>query len=125
MIDRERLVNTFVELAKIDSPSGEEEAVAVQLVARLESLGLTVARDDYGNVIAGDGGEDPVLLSAHMDTVEPGRGVKRALRATASARRDDHSWGRLQGGRRRDPGGTGVHQGGRRAAHSIPGGLHP
>ena len=79
MIDRERLVNTFVELAKIDSPSGEEEAVAVELVARLESLGLTVARDDYGNVIGSDGGEGPVLLSAHMDTVEPGRGIKPSV----------------------------------------------
>ncbi len=79
MIDRERLVNTFVELAKMDSPSGEEEAVAVELVARLESLGLTVARDDYGNVIGSDGGEGPVLLSAHMDTVEPGRGIKPSV----------------------------------------------
>ena len=75
MIDRDRLVKTFCDLVRIDSPSGEEEAVAVDLVGRLEALGLTVARDPYGNVIAREEGDDPILLSAHMDTVEPGRGV--------------------------------------------------
>ena len=76
MINRDRLVRTFTDLARIDSPSGEEEAMAVELTGRLESLGLTVARDSYGNLIAGDGGDDPIMLSAHMDTVEPGRGIK-------------------------------------------------
>ena len=76
MINRDRLVKTFSELASIDSPSGEEEAVAAELTRRLEALGLIVIRDSYGNLIAGDGGENPIMLSAHMDTVEPGRGVK-------------------------------------------------
>lgn len=76
MIDRDRLVATFCDLARVDSPSGEEEEVAVELVARLEALGLRAFRDGYGNVIATDGGEEPLLLSAHMDTVEPGRGVR-------------------------------------------------
>ena len=76
MINRERLVKTFCDLVQIDSPSGEEEEMAVDLQRRLEALGLTAARDDYGNLIASDGGDDPLLLSAHMDTVEPGRGIK-------------------------------------------------
>ena len=76
MINRERLVQTFCDLVSIDSPSGEEEEVAAELTRRLEALGLAVSRDDYGNLIAGDGGREPVLLSAHMDTVEPGRGIK-------------------------------------------------
>ena len=79
MINRERLVKTFIELASTDSPSGEEEEVAVGLVNRLEGLGLNVMRDDYGNVIATDGRENPVMLSAHMDTVEPGRGIKPSV----------------------------------------------
>ena len=81
MISRERVVETFCDLARIDSPSGEEEAVAQFLIARLEKLGLTVARDAYGNVIANDGGDGgaPLILSAHMDTVEPGRGVKPSV----------------------------------------------
>jgi tripeptide aminopeptidase len=35
-----------------------------------------VARDAHGNVIASEEGGQPLLLSAHMDTVEPGRGIK-------------------------------------------------
>lgn len=76
MIDRDRLVKTFCELVRIDSPSGEEDAAAVDLMERLRALGFSPFRDDYGNVIAGDGGPDPLLLSAHLDTVEPGRGIE-------------------------------------------------
>ncbi len=79
MIRRDRIVETFCELVKIDSPSGEEEAVAQVLVAKLEGMGLSVVRDDYGNVVATDGGDDPIILSAHMDTVEPGRGVEPSV----------------------------------------------
>jgi tripeptide aminopeptidase len=76
MISRDRLVKTFCDLASIDSPSGEEEEVAGYVTGRLEALGLTVVRDGYGNVIASDGGDNPIMLSAHMDTVEPGRGIE-------------------------------------------------
>ena len=76
MINRDRLVKTFTDLVQIDSPSGEEEAMAEELTRRLEGFGLTVNRDSYGNLVASDGRPDPLLLSAHMDTVEPGRGVK-------------------------------------------------
>ena len=79
MIDRDRLVKTFTDLVRIDSPSGEEAAIADVLTDRLTNLGFTVSRDAYGNVIAGEPGDDPVLLSAHMDTVEPGRGVNPIL----------------------------------------------
>ena len=79
MINRERLVSTFIELVKIDSPSHHEDEIAEDLVRRLKDLRLDVQTDSYGNIIAGDGGEDPLLLSAHMDTVEPGRGVKPSI----------------------------------------------
>lgn len=79
MINRDRLVKTFMDLVQIDSPSGEEEAMAQEMQRRLESFGLKVVRDDYGNLIANDGGENPLLLSAHLDTVEPGRGIKPSL----------------------------------------------
>ena len=80
MIDRDRLVKTFCELASIDSPSGEEAEVAAELQRRLEALGLTVYIDDYGNVIANEGRESSLLISAHMDTVEPGRGIRPLVR---------------------------------------------
>ncbi len=76
MIEQERLVNSFCELVKIDSPSDEEEEVAQYLTGKLERLGFTVERDAHGNLIASEEGADPLMLSAHMDTVEPGRGIK-------------------------------------------------
>ena len=76
MVNRERLVQTFCDLVRIDSPSGEEEAMAQELTRRLQALGLTVQRDAHGNVIASDDGDALLLLSTHMDTVEPGRGIR-------------------------------------------------
>ena len=76
MIDPERLVNSFCEMVRIDSPSDEEEEVAKHLTEKLTLLGFRVQRDAHGNVIASEDGDDPLLLSAHMDTVEPGRGIK-------------------------------------------------
>ena len=76
MINQERLVKTFCDMVRIDSPSGEEEAMSQDLSQRLAALGFTVVRDHHGNVIASEEGEGPLMLSAHMDTVEPGRGIK-------------------------------------------------
>ena len=76
MIDSDRLVESFCEMVKIDSPSGEEDDMAMYLETKLTSLGFHIERDDYGNLIANNGKErNPILLSAHMDTVEPGRGI--------------------------------------------------
>ena len=76
MINQERLVNAFCELVKIDSPSDEEEDVARYLTDQLAALGFNVARDAHGNLIASEDGDNPLMLSAHMDTVEPGRSIK-------------------------------------------------
>jgi tripeptide aminopeptidase len=80
MISANRLVSTFLDLVQIDSPSGEEEKIARHLIAKLKSLGLLVVRDKTGNVIgrlAGVG--QPILLSAHIDTVGPGQEVKPVI----------------------------------------------
>ena len=75
MVDQERLVNSLCDLVRIDSPSGLEEDVSKHLEERLRKLNFQVQRDAHGNVIASEPGDDPLLLSAHMDTVEPGRGI--------------------------------------------------
>jgi tripeptide aminopeptidase len=80
MIKQERLVGSFCDLVRIDSPSDEEEEVALHLTDRLSRLGFSVARDAHGNVIASEDGENPLLLSAHMDTVEPGRGIEPIIK---------------------------------------------
>jgi tripeptide aminopeptidase len=76
MINQDRIVQTLVDLIKIDSPSGEEDAIVEELKLRLEALGANVVTDDFGNLIATMEGEgEPLILSAHLDTVEPGRGI--------------------------------------------------
>ena len=80
MADRERLVRTLMDLIRIDSPTGEEDAIDREVSARLKALGCDVKHDSFNNVIATLPGQgDPVMLSAHLDTVEPGRGINPIL----------------------------------------------
>lgn len=77
MINEKRLVKTFIELVKIDSPSGEEDNMAKEMGKRLKALGGQVTSDSFGNVIAKfEGVGEPLMLNAHLDTVEPGKGIK-------------------------------------------------
>ena len=87
MIDRERLTQTFSRLVRIDSVSKEEKAISEVLCRILTSMEADVAQDDTGEKIGGQTGNivatfkgnvtvPPMILNAHMDTVEPGRGVE-------------------------------------------------
>ncbi|MDQ7093474.1 M20/M25/M40 family metallo-hydrolase [Desulfosporosinus sp. PR] len=83
MPNQSRLIAEFLELVKIDSPTRKERQVAEILKDRLLGLGMEVSEDQTGDLIGGNCGnifgylkgnlpEAPVLLlSAHMDTVEP------------------------------------------------------
>lgn len=88
-INRERLLDTFVKLVSIDSPSYKEREMCEELKKRLIALGLSVEEDDTapvsgsncGNLIATLPGTlemEPVLYCGHMDTVSPAYG-KRAV----------------------------------------------
>lgn len=66
----------FFELVKIDSPSGEEGLVSDFLENWLTKLGFFVKKDAVGNIYASSGDSPRFFLCAHMDTVEPGRGIK-------------------------------------------------
>jgi len=77
MINEARLLDTFLSLVRVDSPSGEEAVMAQELAARFRRLGLTVELDSLNNLVARlPGRGNPVLLAAHMDTVMPGRGIQ-------------------------------------------------
>jgi tripeptide aminopeptidase len=86
MVNPKRMVGEFLELVRIDSVSGKERQIADLLKEKLAALGLDVTEDgagrqvgsDTGNIIGrlpGSGSGPVLLLCAHMDTVEPGRGV--------------------------------------------------
>lgn len=85
-IQRERLTEEFIELCRTDSPARGEAAVAEVIAARLRAIGLEVVNDrsgpSTGNLIGAwprTGPGRPILLTTHMDTVEPGRGVQPRL----------------------------------------------
>lgn len=69
----------FFELVKIDSPSGEEGLMSEFLENWLTKLGFFVKKDAVGNIYASSGDSPRFFLCSHMDTVEPGRGVKPVL----------------------------------------------
>jgi len=90
MINRKRLAETFKFLVQIDSVSKEEGVIANEIKKILESLGAETFVDNAGDKIGGNSGNliakfkgntqvPPLLLNAHMDTVEPGRGVSAVL----------------------------------------------
>lgn len=91
MINRDRLEQTFKYLVEIDSPSREEGAICAELRQILESFGGTTYVDnagektgsDTGNMIAkfpGTVDAPPFFICGHMDTVEPGRGIRAVLK---------------------------------------------
>jgi len=52
MINEARLLENFLTLVRIDSPSGEEGAIAQELAAHLNRLGLSVHQDTLHNIVA-------------------------------------------------------------------------
>lgn len=87
----DRLLETLLELVRIGSPSGREGALARRCAEILREAGLEARIDDSapltgsdtGNVIAtmpGSGSERTVLLSAHLDCVQPCEGVMPVVR---------------------------------------------
>lgn len=76
MIQSDRLLESFLKLLRIDSPSREEAEIGKHLVEYFSGMGLDVETDEIGNVIARmDGQGEVLLLTAHMDNVKPCRGV--------------------------------------------------
>ncbi|MBD3329767.1 M20/M25/M40 family metallo-hydrolase [Candidatus Dojkabacteria bacterium] len=73
-----KLVELFKELVAIDSPSGEEQEVSDYICKYLKSLGLEPIQDENFMIYCqvGEVSEKSVLFCAHLDTVEPGRGIR-------------------------------------------------
>ncbi|HYG09735.1 MAG TPA: M20/M25/M40 family metallo-hydrolase [Pyrinomonadaceae bacterium] len=88
MINQERIKNLLLELVQIDSVSRKERDVAERIKKYCEEMGATVEIDDAGEKVGGNSGNviarfpgtipgaEWIMMSAHMDTVVPGEGVK-------------------------------------------------
>src|SRR6266705_3355662 len=88
MINQERIKNLLLEFVKIDSHSRKERDIAERIKKYCEEMGAQVEIDDAGKAVDGNSGNviarfagsipgaQPIMMSAHMDTVVPGEGVK-------------------------------------------------
>jgi tripeptide aminopeptidase len=90
MINKERITKEFCELVAIDAIPFKERAMADALTKKLVELGFDVTEDKTCDQYHGTSGNlygylqgemegDPILLSAHLDTVEPGLNKKAIL----------------------------------------------
>jgi tripeptide aminopeptidase len=81
LIKKERLLNTFIELLKIVSPSKEEKEISDYITKELVALGFEVINDNIGESIGSNSGNiiahikgkkstKPIFFAAHMDTVK-------------------------------------------------------
>ena len=87
-MNKSRIVEEFLTLVKIASPTGNERKLADYLKNLLTNLGLTVTEDKTGETFGGNTGNviaylsstkentPTLLLSAHMDCVSPCENVK-------------------------------------------------
>lgn len=89
-MDTKRLLDTFFEMVSIDSPSFGERELCDYLADILAGLGFKIYEDNAGDLLGGASGNlygyldgdsalEPLLFSAHMDTVEPSKGKKAVL----------------------------------------------
>lgn len=85
----ERVLDSFLEMVAIESPSWHEAPMAAYCAEKLAALGFTVTFDasaaetgsDTGNLIAHLPGTVPghIAFSAHMDTVKPCAGIEAVV----------------------------------------------
>src|SRR6267154_4934817 len=91
MINQERIKNLLLELVQIDSHSRKEREVAECIKRYCEAMGAQVEIDDAGEKVGGNSGNviarfrgtipnaESIMMSAHMDTVVLGEGVKSVV----------------------------------------------
>ncbi|MBD8004529.1 M20/M25/M40 family metallo-hydrolase [Bacillus norwichensis] len=91
-LDEEKVVNSFLEWAKVNAPSGKEKSISERLESTLTDMGFSIQFDeahinfdgDVGNLIAFWNGTDssipPLFFSTHMDTVLPTEDLKPVIK---------------------------------------------
>ncbi|MEC1722994.1 M20/M25/M40 family metallo-hydrolase [Schinkia azotoformans] len=91
MINKDRIVQEFMELVQVDSETKYEAEIAKVLTKKFQELGLNVVEKDTtaqtghgaGNLVCtlqGTKNVDTIYFTSHMDTVVPGKGVKPSIK---------------------------------------------
>lgn len=81
IVNMKNVIDLFLELVQIDSPSGHEQDMITFVKNWLDKIGLSYQIDKTGNILAkNQGNGQPILFCVHMDTVEPGRGIKPIIK---------------------------------------------
>ncbi|AIF43498.1 M20/M25/M40 family metallo-hydrolase [Virgibacillus sp. SK37] len=92
LVNKERLVNEFIELVKVDSETKHEALIAKVLKQKLTDLGVEVYEDESisktghgaGNLICllkgNKDATDCIYFTSHMDTVVPGKSIKPSIK---------------------------------------------
>lgn len=89
-INEKRVLDEFFELVKVPCSTLDEREIADILTAKLTELGGTVHEDNAGEILGGNAGNliadfagnadaPALMLTAHMDCVEPCHGIKPIL----------------------------------------------
>ncbi|WP_163531027.1 M20/M25/M40 family metallo-hydrolase [Halobacillus ihumii] len=90
-VNKDRLIEEFLELVQVDSETKDEATIAKVLTKKFEDLGLEVFEDNAkdktghgaGNLICNlkgtKEGVDTIYFTSHMDTVVPGNQVKPTI----------------------------------------------
>ncbi|MDL2236001.1 M20/M25/M40 family metallo-hydrolase, partial [Christensenellaceae bacterium OttesenSCG-928-L17] len=88
-MDKARLLERFLRYIACESESGNEQQFCEMIEADLNKVGFAVYRDKVGNRCNSNGwnifatmpGEgEPLLFSAHLDTVSPGAGIRPVVK---------------------------------------------
>src|SRR5699024_10622216 len=87
-MNKERMIEEFIELVTTDSETKYEANIAALLKKKCNDLGLEVTEDDVAyqsdnqvnyliiNMLGSVKNDAPIFFTAHMDTVTPGVGIK-------------------------------------------------
>lgn len=89
-MNKDRILKTFMDYAKISSPSYKEHDFANAVISDLEKLGAEIYVDNAGNKCESNQGNiiayfkgslpgEPLMLSAHLDTVLPCENIEPVI----------------------------------------------
>jgi len=98
-VNKKRVVDEFIKMVSFDSESYHERKIADYILSQLRHLGIEAREDEAFEILAGEkiivknpenagnifaripatGAGEPILFSAHMDTVKPGIGKKALI----------------------------------------------